>query len=146
MNTGIKVAIPGVDAARARSDQLAMSSQYSNLKCDLRKQPRNYGILNFSIASLSAAVTLFQQKHDYKYVPAFLVAWNYPTGTTPADGATNSTFGIGNVDASLGNGLVITISTDNQNFTITATPLSGTLTNVQGTLRFFIYADDFPAS
>lgn len=142
---GFKVSTPDVDVTKARSNQLVVSSKYPSLKCDLRKNPKNYGVVNFTIASLASGnTTIYQQKHGYTYTPSFLVAWNYPAGTNPANVLNNATFGVGDIIVGIAT-LEIDSYTDNNNFYIVAKNLTASaITNIQGTIRFFIYADDFP--
>lgn len=148
---GFKISTPGNDVETAALADLVVSSSNANLKCDLRSNPRNYGLVNWSIANLpfNVPTIIHQHKHGYSYAPSFIDAWSYPAGTVPANKLSNSTFGIGNQDGSLGNGLVIKCYTDNVNFYIVATNSSlfqTALTNLSGQIRFFVYADDFVPS
>ena len=144
---GIKASIPGADVISAPPLFLTLDINYPILKCDLRVNPKNYGIVNFTIASivnLTTPVILYQQPHGYSYLPGFLVAWNFPTGT---DGThpDSSTYGTGDLDGlgTFTSSVYIASFVDSTNFYIMITHKAGILTNVTGSIRFYIFADDF---
>lgn len=146
MNSGFKISIPGVDVQTAAIKDLVVDSNYPFAKCDLRKSPKNYGLINFLIGSLGtgASITIYQQPHGYNYIPSFLTAWSFPPGTTPSNPSSNTTFGIGDIDCSLGSGLYISMYVDSANLYITATNSGGSpVGGSNGTIRFYIFADDF---
>lgn len=142
---GIKVGLPGYNVKTATSQQLVASTILPNWKCDLRPTTKNYGTVNFTIASLSSgsSVTIYQITHGYTYRPSFVDAWSYPAGTG-GGASSNQTFGIGDMDGSLGAGFSLTVRVTTSTFTITGSNSSaGTLSNLAGTVRFYIFADDF---
>lgn len=145
-DVGFKVSKPGVDVRTAAIKDLVVDSNYPVAKCDLRVNPKNYGIINFLIGNLpnGASVTVYQQAHTYTYIPSFLTAWNYPVGTSTSAPSINSTFGIGNIDAVADSGPLIEMYCDAVNFNVVASNSSGgTLQGINGTIRFYIFADDF---
>lgn len=145
-DVGFKVSKPGVDVTKAAIKDLIVDSNYPVAKCDLRIKPKNYGLINLLINSLTAGqiITVYQQAHTYDYIPDFLTAWLFPLGTTPSSPTTNATFGIGDIDATSSTGLMIAMRTDKANFTITATNNgSSTIQGINATIRFYIFADDF---
>lgn len=145
--SGLKISLPGYDARTASPEFLSVDSDFPLLKCDLRKNPKNYGTLNITVASLpvgsGSAIQIYKQSHGYSYIPTFLTAWEYPPGTDPLSNL-NTTFGIGDLDASIGQNFYISMYCDSQNFYITGYTLSGSpVTNTSFTVRFYIFADDF---
>lgn len=145
---GFKVSKPGVDVTTASIENLVVDSNYPVAKCDLRKTPQNFGLINILISSLAAnsTITVYQQPHGYNYIPQFLTAWSFPRGTNPlSQFGPNATFGIGDVNANFELGLTIVMYTDNTNFTITAhnSSLSSPIAGISLTVRFYIFADDF---
>lgn len=150
-NIGLKISTPGQDVATASLQNLVLSTVYAILKCDLRPNPKHYGTINFTIASVPAfdgtnpgQVPIYQIPHDYTYIPSFLTSWSFPAGTDSLSVAGNATFGIGDIDASLSTGIVISMKTDNANFSIIASnSQNAPITNTVGTIRFYIFADDF---
>lgn len=142
---GFKVSLPGVDAQTALHQELIASTILPTWKCDLRSTPKHYGTINFTIASITASqsITIYQIAHGYSYIPSFVTAWSYPAGTG-GGASTNQTFGIGDIDCTLGSGLVYVMKTDATNFTVTATNNSAsTRTSLAGAIRFYIFADNF---
>lgn len=142
---GLKVSLPGNDVSTSNLQDLVIDTNYPFPKCDLRIKPKNYGIINFTIATISGStpVIVYQQPHSYGYIPEFLDAWFYPAGTEPL-AAVNTTFGIGDIDATLSNGLYVAVYVDNVNFYVSVKNLSGTpVTNSVFSIRFYIFADDF---
>lgn len=152
---GLKVSRIGAEVTTAPLTDLIIDDIYPFPKCDLRINPKNYGIINFTVASVPAdsggipgQVQIYQQAHTYTYIPDFLVAWNYPTGTDPSNTFnSNSIFGIGDIDATLDLGVLIVSYTDDTNFNVVALNIQTTpLTNIAGSIRFYIFADDFQDS
>lgn len=146
MDYGFKVSKPGVDVTTAAVKDLVVDSNYPVVKCDLRIKPKNYGLINFLVKTIAPGVriTIYQQPHSYDYIPDFLTAWSYPLGTAPSTPLTNSTFGIGNIDATAGSGALIEMYTDAVNFYVIASNSGGsTLQGLNGAIRFYVFADDF---
>lgn len=148
MTSGIKISIPGFDVKTASPDQLSVSSDHAVPKCDLRPSPKHYGLIFFSITNLAGGTgkTLYQIPHGYSYIPAYLTQWNIPIGTDSLSVTDNATYGIGDADLSLNNGLYISMKTDNQYFTVSAYNGSGLAASATGSIRFYIFADDFSSS
>lgn len=145
-NEGIKISVEGQDVLTAPKSQLVVDSNRSFLLCDMRVNPKNYGLILFSLSSIPvypATIQIYQQAHGYKYVPNFLTAWQYPSGTDPGSLTNNSTFGIGDIDASLVPGPYISMTVDDTNFTVTATSPGVSITTGAGSIRFYIFANDF---
>lgn len=143
---GFKVSTPGNSVETASIQNLVIDTNFPFPKCDLRKKPKNYGLINLLISSITVGQTIaaYQQPHGYTYVPSFLTAWKYPLGTVPIDPTTNATFGIGDIDAGLSSGLYISMYVDSSNFYISATNHGlATISGVNATIRFYIFADDF---
>ena len=146
MTTDLRVSIPNIEVTTAKDNELAINSKYALLKCDLRKRPKNYGTVHWSIASMpvNTIKIIYSQPHGYSYIPSFISVWEYPVGTDPNQ-VDNSTFGVG--DMSAANQFYVSVYTDSTSFNIIAYVLTdigqGTLTNLSGTIRFYIYADDF---
>lgn len=142
-----KISLPGNDVNNSSPSQLVVDDRYPTWKCDLRSNPKHFGTINFNIASLApfpSSTIIYQIPHGYPYIPSFLTIWNYPAGTDPAFQSINSTFGIGDIPNIRGNGIGVTMQTDQQFFTITATNFGNSaVANVAGTIRFYIFANDF---
>lgn len=142
-NYGFKISVEGKDVQTAVLSELVASTILPTWKCDLRL--KNYGTIYFNISSIASGATkiIYQVPHSYNYIPSFITAWSYPAGT--GGGSTsNQTFGIGDIDCTLGSGIVYGMRTDSTNFTIAAfNGSAGTLINLAGTIRFYIFADDF---
>lgn len=165
MSDGFRVALPGFSISSPPQD-LAVDSDFANLKCDLRKNPKNYGIINISVANVpfgtsANAKIIYQQPHGYNYVPSFLTAWNYPQGTNHnANALNNSTFGIGDLDGrfaffdtpnTTAYGPYLAMYVDAQNFYISIYASSTTghseiVSNFIASVRFYIFADSFDGS
>lgn len=157
----IKVALPGYKTSDS-PEFLSIDSDFAIPKCDLTKNPKNYGSLNITIANVpikpNAPQIVYQQPHGYNYVPSFLTAWELTQGTS-ALGNLSSTYGIGDIDATnafignpgpseFGYGPYVAMYCDNQNFYISAQVQSTNasppaVTNFQFNVRFYIFADDF---
>ena len=155
-NVGLKVSPPGVEVTTAPPQKLVVDTDFPFAKCDLRKNPKNYGILNITVAAITTtSKIIYQQQHGYGYVPSFLTAWTYP-GTNPLSANGNSTFGVGDIDAT--NQIVsgpnqygpyISMYCDNINFYIAAISAgsgAATVNNTVFSVRFYIFADDFSGS
>jgi hypothetical protein len=147
---GLKVSLPGIDANGVENavslKQLVIDTSYPFPKCDLRSRPKHYGTINFTVATIAASTTiiLYQIPHSYTYIPSYLVAWNFPAGTDPNSSTNNATFGTGDIDMTFNTGLYVNMYTDINNFTISMTnPVPSSVTNITGTIRFYIFADDF---
>jgi hypothetical protein len=150
---GLKISKVGTDVTSTSLTNLVVDDVYAFPKCDLRANPKNYGLINFTIASVPAysggqpgQVTIYQQAHGGNYIPSFLTAWSFPAGTANSSiyPTSASTFGIGVIDASLGSGILIDMYTDNLNFYIVALNYQNSaITNVTGSIRFYLFADDF---
>lgn len=148
MNFGLKVSTPGNDVNTTSLQNLVVDTNYPFWKCDLRPKPKNYGLINFTVSSIAngASFIIYQQPHGYAYIPTFITAWNYPVGTNPNISYLNETFGIGDIDASSSSisPCYISMYVDNQNFYVAISNSSGsTSAGITGTIRFYIFADDF---
>ncbi len=140
---GFKVSLPGSDARYALANQLVASTTLPNWKCDLRPSNKHYGTINFRIGSLAmgASITIHSVAHGYTYIPSFLTSWSYPAGTG-GGASSNQKFGIGDITSTLGFDVVM--KTDTTNFTVVGTNNSlGVMTNLIGSIRFYIFADTF---
>lgn len=142
-----KVSKPGYDISSTLPDQLVVSGQYGPPMCDLRPRQKHYGQVNFNITKIAANTTiiLHQFTHGYDYIPGFLSAWSFPAGTDPNSLLFNNTFGIGDIDMRLNNGLYMAIYTDPQKFTISLqnSDPTNSVSNILGSIRFYVFAYHF---
>jgi hypothetical protein len=140
---GLKVSTPGNQVETTSLNNLVIDTNFPFAKCDLRSKPygKNYGLINLLISSVTVGhkIIVYLQPHGYSYAPDFLTAWNYPIG----DGL-GSTYGIGDIDATLTSGLYIAMYCDSSNFYLQASNGGvSTVSGVNATIRFYIFADDF---
>lgn len=146
---GFKLSPQGKDVRETAVKDLLLSSGLPVPKCDLRPNPKRYGLVNLTIGSLAAGTSaeVLRVDHNYNYVPAYLSQWDIPDGTNPFDTTSNITYSIGDADLAFNNGLYLNMRTDNKQFLITATNFGGAaITNFQATIRFYIFAEDFPVA
>jgi hypothetical protein len=85
-----------MDLRITNNGQTILDNKYPTWKCDVRLNPKCFGIVLVTVKNLQAGETktVFSMDHNYGYTPSFIVAWNYPKGTS-ASGNTRQTFGIG---------------------------------------------------
>jgi len=130
-----------------KDDKTILDDNYPLWKCDVRPNPRHFGLVQVTIGTLAAGTTkeILVVDHDKKYVPSFLVAWNYPAGTSPGIASTNQTFGIGILSTLTPTSFSFSYKMTDKQFIILVNgdPVSDT-TNIYAELRYFIFAEDFP--
>lgn len=123
-----------------------LDGKYPAWKCDLRRNPKPFGLVRVTVKSLPAGVTknILTVDHNYKYVPSFLVAWNYPAGTNPGSASLNQTFGIGILSVSSPINYSFEYQMNDNSFKINAIGGASDITNAYAEFRYFIFAEDFP--
>lgn len=144
MNFGFKVSEEGSDAKGLRN--LIINSKYPQWKCDVRPNPKHYGLArgNINLAA-GESRTILSIPHNYGYTPSYIASWNFPAGVNQSGSAFSSTFGIGTITITNADFTLTTFTPkiDALNFSIVAST-----TNAQSGLyvefRFYIFADDFP--
>lgn len=126
---------------------LIIDSKYSQWMCDIRINPKLYGIVQATVNLASNETrTIFTLPHPYTYFPSFIVAWNYPAGTNHISSNSSSTYGIGaiNIINSDSTSTTFTPQIDNHQFTIVASNGATAQSNLYAEFRFYVFVDDFP--
>lgn len=132
------------DGEGVDSKNLLLDDTYSAWKCDMRKNPRHFGIVQATISRIGAETrTVFTMNHGYGYVPSFLVAWGYPAGTDSVGSTTRQTFGVGLLQVTNPVFTQFTYKVNLNTFSIIVTS-SGAQSNLYAEFRYFIFAEDFP--
>lgn len=139
---GVKLSLEHEDVQKAKLDQLVFDPKYPLWKCDVRANPKHYGLLKIT-ASIPAGQrkTVFSMRHGYDYVPSFIAMWNYPAGT---GGATPQTFGIGNIEINLVTLFKPTMTDSLFTIELDNTANGSAANNLYAEIRYYIFADDFP--
>lgn len=152
MNSGLKISEDGEDISSL--DKLVVDSKYPTWKCDLRSNPKHYGVLKCTFnLGVGEVKTLFSIKHGYSYIPSFLVAWNYPAGTDASGNISgdNQTTGLGSIEIFTNSipfdVILVRALVDNTNFKIVVGNefTANAYSNLYAELRYYIFADDFPS-
>lgn len=142
MNFGFKISGKGSEVQQASLKDLIVNSSHPQWKCDLRPNPKHFGILKATV-SLAAGETktLLAVKHDFTYTPSFIVAWSYPAGDS-----VGSTYGLGDIEIfDAGDVPMFKTRVNATNLVITADNSTGLAShNLVAQLRYYIFADDFP--
>lgn len=123
-----------------------LDDRYPAWKCDVRRNPKHFGLVRVTVKNLPAGATknIITVDHEYKYVPSFLVAWNYPAGTNPGSASLNQTFGIGILSVSSPVNYSFDYQMGATSFKINAIGGLSDITDAYAEFRYFIFAEDFP--
>lgn len=139
---GVLISSDG-DVKGRDSTQFAVDSEHPLWMCNLRAEPKHYGLIRCRIASLSAFTTrsVLSVTHGYQTTPSFITQWYYPAGTSTS--ADRQTYGIGTLEILTPASDLITFDCDmsDTRFTINVTnETSNAVTNLYAEFKYFIFA------
>lgn len=142
---GFKVMAKNHDIDEQTIEAIRLSSEYPFLNCFVNKNPRHFGYVHNTIASLAPGEvkTVIRVDHNFGYLSPTLFQWNYP-----AANLLGSTYGTGDLDVVDGSfNLMNWVAENNLNvFTINARANefnSAPMTNLNVYFKYYIFGNDF---